>query len=185
MKDHNLYVKKGTVPLVYLAGNGKAQPLKKRTIPLFIPLATARHCHSGICPMAYMLKGKVSWLRLVAIIWNTSSDAARQACGKAASEAACEAATEGQVVWRGSAEGQMPGASATMQRSIAAAEKGQAIWPGTGRGGLRGGLLVSAAVEESQAARRESGGAREERNGGAGIVEGKQILEEQCILEGT
>ncbi len=79
----------------------------------------------------------------------------------------------------------MPGASATMQRSIAAAEKGQAIWPGTGRGGLRGGLLVSAAVEESQAARRESRGAREERNGGAGRVEGKQILEGQSILEGT
>jgi hypothetical protein len=34
--------------------------------------------------MVYMLKGKVSWLRLVAIIWTASSDAARQACGNAA-----------------------------------------------------------------------------------------------------
>ena len=34
--------------------------------------------------MVYILKGKVSWLRLVAIIWTASSDAARQACGKAA-----------------------------------------------------------------------------------------------------
>jgi hypothetical protein len=34
--------------------------------------------------MVYILKGKVSWLRLLAIIWTASSDAARQACGKAA-----------------------------------------------------------------------------------------------------
>jgi hypothetical protein len=34
--------------------------------------------------MVYILKGKVSWLHLVAIIWTASSDAARQACGKAA-----------------------------------------------------------------------------------------------------
>jgi hypothetical protein len=34
--------------------------------------------------MVYVLKGKVSWLRLMAIIWTASSDAARQACGKAA-----------------------------------------------------------------------------------------------------
>ena len=56
-----------------------------------------------------------------------------------------------------------------------------------GRRGLRRCLLVSAAAEESQAARRASGGAREERtqrNGGDGGVEGRQILEEQSILEG-
>jgi hypothetical protein len=35
-------------------------------------------------PMIYILKGKVSWLRLMAIIWTASSDAARQACGEAA-----------------------------------------------------------------------------------------------------
>jgi hypothetical protein len=63
-------------------------------------------------------------------------------------------------------------------------------WPGTvgpGRGGLRRGhgLRVGAAAEESQAARRASGGAREERNGGAGGDEGRQILEEQSILEGS
>jgi hypothetical protein len=34
--------------------------------------------------MVYILKGKVSWLRLMAIIWTASSDAARQACGEAA-----------------------------------------------------------------------------------------------------
>ena len=34
--------------------------------------------------MVYILKGKVSWLCLMAIIWTASSDAARQACGKAA-----------------------------------------------------------------------------------------------------
>jgi hypothetical protein len=35
--------------------------------------------------MVYILKRKkVSWLRLMAIIWAASSDAARQACGKAA-----------------------------------------------------------------------------------------------------
>jgi hypothetical protein len=34
--------------------------------------------------MVYILKGKVSWLRLVAITWTASSYAARQACGKAA-----------------------------------------------------------------------------------------------------
>jgi len=34
--------------------------------------------------MVYMMKGKVSSLRLMAIIWTASSDAARQACGKAA-----------------------------------------------------------------------------------------------------
>jgi cell division inhibitor SulA len=34
--------------------------------------------------MVYILKGKVSWLLLVVIIWTASSDEARQACGKAA-----------------------------------------------------------------------------------------------------
>jgi hypothetical protein len=36
--------------------------------------------------MVYILKGEVSWLRLMAFIWpgTASSDAARQACGKAA-----------------------------------------------------------------------------------------------------
>jgi hypothetical protein len=34
--------------------------------------------------MVYILKGKVSSLRLMAIIWTASSDAGRQACGKAA-----------------------------------------------------------------------------------------------------
>jgi hypothetical protein len=34
--------------------------------------------------MIYILKGKVSCLRLMAIIWTASSDVARQACGKAA-----------------------------------------------------------------------------------------------------
>jgi hypothetical protein len=35
--------------------------------------------------MVYMLEGKVSWLRLIAIIWTASSDAAREeACGEAA-----------------------------------------------------------------------------------------------------
>jgi hypothetical protein len=34
--------------------------------------------------MVYILNGKVPWLRLMAIIWTASSDAARQACGKAA-----------------------------------------------------------------------------------------------------
>ncbi len=44
---------------------------------------------------------------------------------------------------------------------------------------------MSAAAEEIQAVRRASGGAREERNGGAGRVEERQILEEQSILEGS
>ena len=44
---------------------------------------------------------------------------------------------------------------------------------------------MGAAAEENQAARLASGGAREERNGGAGGVEGRQILEEQSILEGS
>ena len=39
--------------------------------------------------MVYMMKGKVSSLRLMAIIWTASSDAARQAaCGDSGSEAA-------------------------------------------------------------------------------------------------
>jgi hypothetical protein len=39
--------------------------------------------------MVYILKGKVSWLRLMAIIWTASSDAARrQACGDRDSAAA-------------------------------------------------------------------------------------------------
>jgi hypothetical protein len=45
--------------------------------------ATARRGHRGIRPMVYMLKGKVSSLRLIAITWTASSDAARplrQAC---------------------------------------------------------------------------------------------------------
>jgi hypothetical protein len=35
-------------------------------------------------PMVYILKGKVSSLHLMAIIWTASSHAARQACGEAA-----------------------------------------------------------------------------------------------------
>jgi hypothetical protein len=48
---------------------------------------------------------------------------------------------------------------------------------------------VGAVAEENQAVRRASGGAREEggaleeRNGGAGGVEGRQIPEEQSMLE--
>jgi hypothetical protein len=57
---------------------------KNEQFPLFIPRATARRSHRGIRPMVYILKGKVSWLRLMAIRWTASSDAARQACGKAA-----------------------------------------------------------------------------------------------------
>jgi hypothetical protein len=89
----------------------------------------------------------------------------------------------------------VPRGSATTPRSIAAAaEKGQGIDKrygqpeGPGRGGLRRAgpsLRVGAAAEENQAARRASGGARDEQNGlgGAGGVEGRQILEEQSILE--
>ena len=88
----------------------------------------------------------------------------------------------------------MPCGSAMTTRSITAAEKGhwQAVWPGPGppaargrRRGLRRGLLVGAAAEESKEARQASGGAREEQNRGAGGVEVRQILEEQSILEGS
>ena len=51
-----------------------------------------------------------------------------------------------------------------------------------GAASCRGGMRVGAAAEESQAARRASRGAR---NGGAGGVEGRRILEEQSILEGS
>jgi hypothetical protein len=44
---------------------------------------------------------------------------------------------------------------------------------------------AGAAAEESQAALQASGGAREEQNGGAGRVKGRQILEGQSILEGS
>jgi hypothetical protein len=48
-----------------------------------------------------MLKRKVSWLRLMAIIWTASSDAARQACGKAEARwigGNAQAVTDGQDV---------------------------------------------------------------------------------------
>jgi hypothetical protein len=50
-------------------------------------------------------------------------------------------------------------------------------------GGLLRSLLLGAAAEENQVAQLASGGAREERNGGADGVEGRQILEEQSILD--
>ena len=53
-------------------------------LPLFIQRATARRGHRGIRPMVYVLKGKVSWSRQMAIIWTASWDTARQACCKAA-----------------------------------------------------------------------------------------------------
>jgi hypothetical protein len=62
----------------------RAERAKKEQFSLFIPWATARRSHRGIRPMVYILKGKVSLLRLMVIIWTASSDAARQACGKAA-----------------------------------------------------------------------------------------------------
>jgi hypothetical protein len=62
--------------------------LKNEQVPsgLLIPRATAMRSHREIhpSPMAYILKGKVSSLRLMAIIWTASSDAAWQACGEAA-----------------------------------------------------------------------------------------------------
>jgi hypothetical protein len=63
----------------------------------------------------------------------------------------------------------------------------KAVWPGTGArrsaATRSAGHRVGAATEENQAVRRASGGAREERDGGAGGVEGRQILEEQSLLE--
>jgi hypothetical protein len=44
---------------------------------------------------------------------------------------------------------------------------------------------MGAAEEESQAALRASRGSREEQNGGAGRVEGRKILEELSLLEGS
>ena len=51
------------------------------------------------------------------------------------------------------------------------------------RGGLLRSLRLGAAAEENQVAQLASGGAMEERNGGADGVEGRQILEEQSILD--
>jgi hypothetical protein len=60
-----------------------------------------------------------------------------------------------------------------------AASEGARQW----RGGFQRGLLLGAAEEENQVVLRVPGVAREERKGGAGGVEGRQILEEQSILE--
>jgi hypothetical protein len=61
-----------------------AEQAKNEKIPLLIPLATARSSHRWICSMVYMLKEKVSSLRMMAITWTAFSDAALQACCKAA-----------------------------------------------------------------------------------------------------
>jgi hypothetical protein len=74
----------------------------------------------------------------------------------------------------------------TTQRSSAATEKGQAVWPGTGarRSATRSAVWLSNRGEPSGVTNvRRSAGAREERKEGAGRVEGRQILEEQSILE--
>jgi hypothetical protein len=74
----------------------RAERAKNEKFPLFIPRAAARRSHRGIRPMVYILKGKVSsiWLRLMAIIWTASSDAARQpearACGNLKAAARCQ-----------------------------------------------------------------------------------------------
>jgi hypothetical protein len=96
-----------------------------------------------------------------------------------------EAATEGQAVWRGTDALWVCDDAAVYRgggegSSGKARDRGEAVCDAVcGSPGGRG-----AAAEESQAAGRASAGAREERNGGAGGVEGRQILEEQSILEG-
>jgi hypothetical protein len=45
------------------------------------------------------------------------------------------------------------------------------------------GLQLSAAAEENQAVLRTSGAATEKRKGGAGVFDGRQILEEQNRLK--
>jgi hypothetical protein len=62
----------------------QAERAKNEQFLLLTPRVTARRSHSWICPMVYILKGKVSWLLLMAIIWTISSDAALQACSKVA-----------------------------------------------------------------------------------------------------
>jgi hypothetical protein len=63
-------------PPVTLPEKKRAERAKNEQFPLFILRATATRSHRGIRPMVYILKGKVSWLRLVAIIWTASSHAA-------------------------------------------------------------------------------------------------------------
>jgi hypothetical protein len=52
-----------TRDLSYYAGE-KPRVERAKNEQLFIPRATARRGHRGIRPMVYILKGKVSWLRL-------------------------------------------------------------------------------------------------------------------------
>jgi hypothetical protein len=65
-----------------------ALPLPKGNCPIFrdeqgeLSIFARSAWFSSIRPMVYILEGKVSWLRLMAITW--TSDAARQVCGKAA-----------------------------------------------------------------------------------------------------
>jgi hypothetical protein len=83
------------------AGRGKNEQF-----PLFFQLATARHSHRWMRPTVYMLKGKVSWLLLMAIILTASSNAALQACCKAAARwgnaqavTPCQQVATGSLSW--------------------------------------------------------------------------------------
>jgi hypothetical protein len=134
----------------------RAERAKNEQFPLFIPRATARRGHCGIRPMVYILKGKVSSLRQMTIIWTrtASSDAARQACGEAAAS------------W-GSAQ------AVTFYRPISKSRSGEMRWKLIGMGWGRRRRMARAGRRAAEAAcgwalRQRRAKRRDERPEGPG-----------------